>query len=708
MNSFVKAKLVSKTHINIILFTDVTLPNNLVIKLFKNDVEQPRPTLIKKTSNGNIYFLDINIDKEFDFSARYYVSVNDYPLERVDVSSAVESPVFDEVFYYDGDDLGAIYSKESTKFAVWAPLATSVVLNLENEDGTFSHHKMKRTDKGVHRVEVKGDLLNKKYRYRIEQCGVKRETNDIYGKGTSLNSEYSVVVDQDKIFNYPFISATRENELLKSVIYETNVRDFTESKGTDIEARGKYLGFVEPGRKTKKGNPAGLDYLKHIGITHVQLNPILDFRGVDDLKVSASYNWGYDPISLFAIEGSYSSNPEDGMSRILEFQEMVNELHKNNIRVVVDVVYNHIYEWQSSVLEKTVPGYFFKRNKRGQITSCSGCGNDINSNRSMVRKLIVDSARYLVKAFNIDGFRFDLMGLLDVDTLLELEKECRKVKNDLIFYGEGWNMPIDIPFETKACSENADRLPNFAFFNDAYRDIVKGPTFSDKIRDKGYINGNVDYHFGADYAMHGTVLNHSYAPKFHKAHQSLNYIECHDNNTLFDKLCLSNAEEDEDMILRRIVFANAFLLFSFGVPFVHQGQEIGLSKGGHPNTYNEVKINNMRWDLVDERMEMVNQFKAQVYLRLNSMPYLFLDDPKDIEKVFTVTQWDNGVMCLESTNKELLKDYSKIMLLVNPTAYVQTYTDEDYMSLLTLDKKYVMQTRNGLVPPTYISVYYKK
>ncbi|MCF0108153.1 MAG: hypothetical protein HUJ59_04055, partial [Bacilli bacterium] len=520
MNSFVKAKLVSRTHINIILFTEVTLPNNLVIKLFKNDLELPQPTLIKKTSNGNLYFLDISIDDDFDFAARYYVSINDFPLERVDVSNATEGELFDESFYYDGDDLGAIYSKEETKFAVWAPIASSVVINLENEDGSFDYHKMIRSAGGIYRLTIKGDLLNRKYRYRIENGGVKRETNDIYGKGVSLNSEYSVVVDQNEIYSYPFVNATRENELLKSVIYETNVRDFTESKGTNIVNRGKYPGFVEANRKTRKGNPAGLDYLKHIGITHVQLNPILDFRGVDDLKVSASYNWGYDPISFFAIEGSYSTNPNDAMHRIKEFQDMVNELHKNNIRVVVDVVYNHIYEWQTSVLEKTVPGFFFRRNKRGQITSSSGCGNDINSNRPMVRKLIVDSAKYLVRAFNIDGFRFDLMGLLDVETLLELEKECRKIKKDLIFYGEGWNMPVDIPFIDKACSENANRLPNFAFFNDAYRDIVKGPSFSDKIRDKGYINGNVDYHFGADYALHGTVLNHSYEAKFSKAHQS--------------------------------------------------------------------------------------------------------------------------------------------------------------------------------------------
>ena len=567
---------------------------------------------------------------------------------------------------------------------------------------------MIRSAGGIYRLTIKGDLLNRKYRYRIENGGVKRETNDIYGKGVSLNSEYSVVVDQNEIYSYPFVNATRENELLKSVIYETNVRDFTESKGTNIVNRGKYPGFVEANRKTRKGNPAGLDYLKHIGITHVQLNPILDFRGVDDLKVSASYNWGYDPISFFAIEGSYSTNPNDAMHRIKEFQDMVNELHKNNIRVVVDVVYNHIYEWQTSVLEKTVPGFFFRRNKRGQITSSSGCGNDINSNRPMVRKLIVDSAKYLVRAFNIDGFRFDLMGLLDVETLLELEKECRKIKKDLIFYGEGWNMPVDIPFIDKACSENANRLPNFAFFNDAYRDIVKGPSFSDKIRDKGYINGNVDYHFGADYALHGTVLNHSYEAKFSKAHQSLNYVECHDNNTLYDKLCLSNAEEDENTILRRINLANAFLLFSFGVPFIHQGQEIGASKEGHGNTYNEVKINNMRWDLVDERMEMVNYFKSLVFMRLNKLPHLFLDSPEDIEKVYTVTQWDNGVLCLESSNRELLQDYSNLMLLINPTNSSQMYTDEDYMSLLTLDKKCVMQTRNGLVPPTYISVYFRK
>lgn len=709
MNSFIKANFMSLTRINVLLFTDRIIPNNANIKIFKDDIEISKPHIVKRISNGNLYIFDLEIAENVCFASRYSISILDFPLERIDVSNATEFPEFDSLFNYSGDDLGCTYSKEETTFAVWTPLATAVTLKIESEEeNKFVTHRMTRTDDGVYRLTLKGDYLNRKYRYRVEENGVKRETNDIYGIATSLNSLYSVVVDKNEVNNFDFVNANTKNELLDSIIYEVGVRDFTEYKHTDIVNKGKYLGFVEPNRKTKGGNPAGLDYLKYLGVTHVQLNPILDFRGVDDIKVKESYNWGYDPISLFAIEGSYSSHPEDAMARIREFQTMVNELHKNNIRVIVDVVYNHIYEYQTSALEKTAPRYFFRRKKNGEISSSSGCGNDIASERPMARKIIVDSAKHLVKTYNIDGFRFDLMGLLDVDTLAELENECLKIKKDLIFYGEGWNMPVDIPFEKKACCENANSIPNFAFFNDAYRDFVKGPTFSDRLYEKGYINGNVDYHFGADFAFHGGIVNHSYHPKFTFAHQSINYVECHDNHTLYDKLCESNKEESENTILNRICLANAFVMFSFGVPFYHMGQEIGLSKEGHGNTYNEVKINNMNWKLVDERFEMVSYLRSLCEFRKNLLPYTRLDNREDIDSVFTVNQWDNGVLCFYSENEKLLKDYKKLMILVNPTNNAVTYNDGNYWTVMSLYKDNAVQTKNGLIRPTFLQAFYMK
>ena len=373
--------------------------------------------------------------------------------------------------------------------------------------------------------------------------------------------------------------------------------------------------FAEQHRTTVGGHPAGLDYLKYLGVTHVQIQPIHDFDSLDDLDTKKWYNWGYDPISYFALEGSYSIKPEEAMSRLLEFREMVDRLHKNDLRLVVDVVYNHTYAYEHSYLEKIVPHYYFRKKKNGLLSNASGCGNDIASERYMARKLIVDSVKYLFSHFDIDGLRFDLMGLLDIETVKQAYKAAKAIKEDIIFYGEGWNMGEELPKELRANKDNHKELLDFAFFNDTYRDIVKGPSSSFNLHEKGYICGNTSYQYGLDYAFHAGVLKLSYEPMLSTANQSINYLECHDNNTLYDKLLVSNANEEEKTLLERVCLANTILLLSFGVPLIHMGQEIGLSKDGLDNTYKTLGVNNMDYRLVDERFDLVNRFRLTNILR---------------------------------------------------------------------------------------------
>ena len=692
------------------LFTGIVLPNNPVFFVIEEDYE-PRPLKITRhTSNNNISIFELEMEKEYVYGHRYVVVLEGFPLVNLDVSEAINFPDFDRDFTYDGDDLGAIYHVEKTDFSVWAPLASQVILRIEI-DGKWEKYPMARTEKGVYRYSVNGDLLNVRYQYLITNSGVTVATNDIWGKGASLNSEYSAVVDPLFIKNMPLYSPkTIIKDNVDAIIYETCVRDFTEDKSADIINKGKFLGLVEEGRKTKKNHPAGLDYLKLLGITHVQLLPIIDFYGNDDAKASKGYNWGYNPISFFAIEGSYSTKPEVPMNRLIEFKEMVETLHKNDIRVVMDVVYNHVYEFMYACFQNTIPNYFFRHRNNGLPSCASGCGNDIASEKPMVRKAIIDSVKYFIDVFNIDGYRFDLMGLLDIDTINQAYQECKNLKSDILFYGEGWNMGLELPFEKKACAENADKMPGIAFFNDLFRDVIKGGNFKNNINEKGYVGGRLDNQNVVNYAIRGSAIDDPFKHRFLDINQSLNYVECHDNNTLFDKLTFSNGYEDETTLLSRITFANSVLLHSLGMPLIHMGQEIGLSKSGLDNTYNVPKINNMDWHLVDERFEMVLELVNLIKIRKLFFSKLAVDNREKINEIFETQYWNNGVLAFYSDKEEYLGNFKKVYVLINPTLDKKVYSLDDYYQLLVDPgrKGEAIIMKNGIIPPLKIQILVHK
>ncbi|MCR5184531.1 MAG: type I pullulanase [Bacilli bacterium] len=709
MSAFIKANLVSLRTIDVMVFTDAYIgEDRLTFSLFQENEYLYSPTIIRRTSMRELMIFRLELKEQFDFSKHYYLSFMNFPIQLVDVSMAVDFKEFDLMFYYDGDDLGATYGKEETTFKVWAPLSPLVKIKIENAKGEFEYHTLTRLDRGVHAITLKGDYKNRKYRYVIENNGVVRESYDIYGKSSSLNSVYSSVVDIEEIKQMGTVPCA--SSLLKpvdSIIYEVSIRDFTEGKDTDIQEKGKYLGFVEEGRKTKCGHPAGIDYLSYLGVTHVQLLPVHDVVNVPDDNVKAKYNWGYDPASYFVLEGAYSSDPGNPTSRNIEFKTLVNKLHKRNIAVNVDVVYNHVFEWFYTSYERTVPGYFFRKKKNGELSSCSGCGNDFASERKMARKLIVDSVKYLFEIYDIDGLRFDLMGLLDITTMREIEAAVRKIKPTALLYGEGWNMGLQIPVEERACHDNADKLPGYGFFNDMYRDIIKGPTFKDRIKEKGFINGDLNYYFGLEYIMNGSVLDMSYQHRFLDANQSLNYAECHDNNTLFDKLAESNSDEDVDTLYRRIRLANDIILTSFGMPFFHMGQEIGQSKSGLDNTYNVTKINNMNWSLVDQNFFMVEHLRKLIIYRKTILKYLSLYRPEDIKGVYTFHKLDNGLVVID-VNSPLMEKYPGLKIIINNSNDKKIYEDGDYYSILEIDKTEFAIQRVPISPAKLIILYKNK
>ena len=711
-NCYLQANLVGYNRINVLSFIGVGLTTNPKFTLEKDGKEVTKLKVLKHISTASINIYELEMQEEYDFGHAYCVILEGFIRFNIEVSEASNFPGFEERFYYDGDDLGSIYSKEETKFNLWAPLASEVLLEIEEKDG-FHLYKMDRTNKGVYRITLKGDYLNMRYHYIVTNSGARVTSNDPWGRGASFNSEYSAVVDIKQIKAMKNVKPTtviKKNS--DAIIYETSIRDFTEDKNTDIVNKGKFLGLCEANRKTPKGHPAGLDYLKLLGITHVQILPIMDFFGNDDKDVSKSYNWGYNPISFFAIEGSYSTKPELPMNRLIEFKTMVDTLHKNDIRVVMDVVYNHLYEYLYTSFEKTVPNYFYRRRTNGALAMASGCGDDFASEKKMARKAILESLRYFTEVFDVDGFRFDLMGLMDIDTVNEGFAICKKIKPDVIFYGEGWNMGSELSMNQKACSENADKMPGIGFFNDFFRDTIKGGNFASNITDRGFINGNTSRNDIVNFVLKGSAIDIPFPHKFKDYNQSLNYVECHDNNTLFDKLTFSNPDEDKSVLLNRIKFANELILMSFGIPFIHMGQEIGLSKSGLDNTYNVLKVNNMDWKLLDERFEMVEDFIRYVNFRKFINTHFKLTDENGVPNKIDTQYWDNGVIAYTCEKPECIDGNKKISALINPTTETKMYELDDYYKIFVQAYKKsngdTPSTKNGILPPLNVQLLYLK
>ena len=649
------ADLINRRLISVLYYGESSDINDVKFQLEVNG-KTSKLEIARFNRSDKLFRLELNSEVEILLGNLNVIKTNDGESRPLDYQLYVTSDEFKELYTDLETEFGAFYSKEETTFVLWSPVSEKVFLKLEKTENNFVLLPVKRKDKGIYRITVKGDLFNKKYNYVIYQNGVEKEIRDPYGKGTSLNSKYSAVVDLSALNIVEKVQPTNViSQPTDSIIYELHIRDFTELDKTNDQP-GTYLGLLNK-----------VDYLKRLGITHVQLLPVHDYFGVDDITKD-HYNWGYNPTSYFSLEGSYSTYPEEPLARLLEFKKLVSELHKNNIRVIMDVVYNHIYEFQASDFHKNVPNYYFRRLGK-KVSDGSGCGNDIASERIMVRKHILDSIRYLVETFDVDGFRFDLLGLIDLETSRQIVKLVKSLKPDALLYGEGWDMMTGIQKSEKTCSDNAHLIPEMGFFNDKFRDIVKGSTFNRY--DRGLVLGNVSNESNIDDVLCGSVLQNKYA----STNQSINYVECHDNQTLFDKL--SYFDDNEELNLQRVKFANALTILSLGVPFIHMGQEIGLSKCLLDNTYNVPKVNNMDWDLVDARSDMVKYMADLIHVRKKFGLYK-ISSVSELQDV-NISYLKNGLITIEIKNAKYIHgDYKEALFVINPTTETKTLELKDY------------------------------
>ncbi len=501
----------------------------------------------------------------------------------VQYAHIVKTKRFNLIYQYDGKDLGLTYGPEKSVFKLWAPTASKISVHLWNQNDDIVI-PMIREDHGLFTAEVREDLYQMKYTYLVRVNGRLNEIVDPYSSFCGPNTSYSVVMDRRHISFPDKIECPPMKSNCDAIIYEVNIRDMTSQNDLPIVHRKKFKGFTEENDATIS-RQIGFSYLKSLGITHLQLMPVMDFGTVDEVYQNIYYNWGYDPVHPRVLEGSYSIDPKNAGLRIEEFANLVQDCHKAGIRVVLDVVFNHVYEKKNFHLDKLVPDYYFLMDQQGEYSNGSFCGNDIDTQPPMSRRYILDTCQRLIEWFDIDGFRFDLMGILDVNLMNDIAEMSKKLKPDFMLYGEGWNMPSFVPEDIRASQQNQAKMPFIGHFSDAFRETVRGS--NGDLDMPGYSNGDL----GLIYTMMDRLS--ASGRDYDSPEKVINYVECHDNHTLWDKNLICCAGKDAATRMRLQLLATAMVILSQGVPFLHAGQEFARTKQKIGNTYNLPDTYNM-------------------------------------------------------------------------------------------------------------------
>lgn len=606
IKKFAMAGMVDEKKIRYNITPKAILSDLSAVKVYDGDREvkiESISTLGKNADSGYI-----TVAESLDLSKQYRVEIAGYGSKAVVPTDIFDSEFFAQTYHYDGDDLGAVVNGENTTFKVWAPTASQVVLNLFTAGNGVDAYKtvqMVKGEKGVwSHTEPCGHGTY--YTYTVTTSVGTQEAVDPYAKAAGVNGKRGMVVDLPRTDPEGWDGAVLADPIEKysdAIIWEVHVRDFS-NKISSSQYKGKYLAFTERGLVNEHGQAVGVDYLVNLGVTHVHLLPVYDYASVDETHPDDQFNWGYDPENYNVPEGSYSTDPYNGEVRIREYKQMVMALHEAGIGVVMDMVYNHTYDANSS-LNKIVPYYYYRYTSSGANSSASGCGNDTASERYMFGKFMVDSTSYWVEEYKLDGLRFDLMGLHDLQTMQEVESAVHSVNPNAILYGEGWTMGATIDGSDQANQSNigritptGDAIGAIAVFNDAMRDGLKGSVFDAKA--KGYISGSAKANqnkvlFGIQGgAASGTTWRVENS-------MVINYMSAHDNNTLWDKLLRSNPEntDDERNAMNRL--GAAILLVSKGTPFWQAGEEMLRTKGGDENSYKSSDaVNNIDWSVLKE------------------------------------------------------------------------------------------------------------
>ena len=537
------------------------------------------PLTIRKTEKGETYHTYYLDAQQLVIGQAYEVmGTNGYRTPLV-YRFITKTERFEREFFYGGDDLGASIKNGVTTFRLWAPTAANVTLLAE--DG---YYQMTRGQKGVWSLSFKGSLEGARYRYLVRVNGEIHESNDPYGRAVTANNGWSIVSERRPYLRTP---VELRKSLGENVVYEVSVRDYT--------PEGTFRAFAD-----------NLEYIASLGVSAVQLMPVNDFASVDENHRELYYNWGYDPLNYQALEGSYSSDVSSPLTVIEDFKYLVSSLHQHNLKVVLDVVFNHVYNASTSSFENCVPYYYFRYDREGNYLDGSYCGNELASELAMVRKYIIDTLRYYMYEFDVDGFRFDLMGLMDRYCINQAASALKAIKEDVLLYGEGWNMASGLAEERRACMDNYQHIRGVGFFDDRLRDTVRGANFD--WGGRGYATGNLELAEATGKLM--------LAERFEDPERCVCYVQCHDDLTLYDKIAKCCDRESADVLERRLVLATAMTLFARGIGFIGAGQEFALSKDFIANNYNSPdSVNQLSEDKRGAKSYITEQIRELISIR---------------------------------------------------------------------------------------------
>lgn len=569
---------------------------------------------------------------------------------------------------YNGEDLELSVDKNGTHFTLWSPMAQKVQVLLYNQDRNSAPTDtldMKRSESGTWRVSVPAQLYGKFYTFRIMNEGKwLNETPGVWAKAVGTNGQRAAILslaETDPV-GWADDHGPKIDNITDAVIYEMHHRDFSIHPSSGIVNKGKFLALTEQGTHNAAGDKTGIDHLKELGVTHVHILPSFDYNSVDEANLSSNgYNWGYDPVNYNAPEGSYSTNPSDPSARINQMKQMVKSLHDQGIGVIMDVVYNHTAENDGSNFSLTAPGYYYRHRADGSYSDASACGNETASEREQMRQFIVNSVKYWAKEYHIDGFRFDLMAIHDTETMNQVAAALKEINPSIFVYGEGWTAgDSPLPVEERALKENVAAMPQIAVFSDDIRDAIKG--HYSKAEDRGFATGKPGNeetvkigivastsHPQVDYSKgNNSKFAYASAPT-----QIINYVSCHDDLTLTDKLRKSMPGASDNDLKRAARLAQTIVFTSQGTPFMFAGEEVFRDKKGVHNSYcSPDSINAIDWNLKQIYADQFNFYRNLIALR-KAHPAFRMTTADDIAKHIVFDKVDQPNLISYS-----IKDYA--------------------------------------------------
>jgi pullulanase len=605
-------------------------------------------------------------------SSLMLISCNENKLDKND---------FDNYPVYSGNDLEVNYSPEKTAFRIWAPTAddAKVLIFEDGIGGTpLFEKKMKRDVDGTWVADFTEDLKGRFYSFRVKFDGDwLNETPGIYAAAVGVNGLRGAIIDMEET-NPPGWDNDKKPPLRSFndiIVYEVQVRDLSIHPESGIKRKGKFSGLTEEGTLSPEGEKTGIDHIEELGVTHVHLLPSFDFRSIDETRLEENkYNWGYDPENYNVPEGSFSTDPFDPKARVREFKEMVLAFHKKGIRVVLDVVYNHTGKTDDSNFNLLVPGYYYRQNEDGTFSNASACGNETASERPMMRKYIIESLKYWMDEYHLDGFRFDLMGIHDIETMNEISYELHNIDPTIFIYGEGWTAGgSPLQEDQQALKKNTYRLDSIAAFSDDIRDGIKGSWNNHE--SKGFVSGAPDLEESVKFGVVAstkhpqvdyTKVNYSPEPWAAEPYQTMNYVSCHDNHTLWDKLVISNPGASADELTRMHKLANTIVMTSQGIPFLHAGVDFLRTKQGVENSYNQPdSINQIDWSMKHENRDVFDYYRGLIKLRKDH-PAFRMSSTAEIQKnlEFIETGIPN-VVAFQLKNHANGDSYKNIIVIYN-------------------------------------------